>query len=124
MKRASLRFSAFLFLLVLTACHPAMKLTKSDATVVLTQHSISAPDPSSPGNHRVLRLVYGSGKDKNREVYRSGVTLTTPPVDASKLVDLGTTAKSRNKYWGLRPRTCRSTRVSGIPRGPAPFRSS
>jgi hypothetical protein len=55
------------------ACYPAMKLTKNDADVVLSTHTIGAPDPSVAGPYSVLRLSYGSGTDKNRAIYRDEV---------------------------------------------------
>jgi hypothetical protein len=102
-------------------CHPAMKLTKSDAPAVLTRHSITAPDPSAPGSFQVLRLTYGSGKDKNRDDYRTRVALKTPSVDASKLVDLGNTAKTRNKYWGFTPKEMPLNARVWYPDGRGPF---
>ena len=87
-----------------SACAPPLKLAKNDADVVLTRHTITAPDPSTPGPFAVRRLYYGSGTDRNRVEYRDSVSIRTDSVDASKLVDLGTSAKSRNKYWGFTPK--------------------
>ena len=87
-----------------TACTPALKLTPSDASVVLAQQALNAPDPGQPGRYDVLTLYYGSGTDKNRDAYRDSVTITTEPVDASKLVSLGGSASERNDYWGFTPK--------------------
>jgi dienelactone hydrolase len=87
--------------LLVAACAPTLKLTPSDAGVVLSRQILDAPDPGLPGPHKVLTLYYGSGTDKNRVVYRDSVTIKTPTVDVSKMVDLGRSAKERNKYWGF-----------------------
>ena len=52
------------------ACTPALKLTPTDADVVLSRHALQAPDPGQPGPRQVLTLYYGSGTDKNRPEYR------------------------------------------------------
>jgi len=102
-------------------CYPAMKLTPNDADVVLAQHTIQAPDPTLPGSYPVLELYYGSGTDKNREVYRDGVTIRTDAVDASKLVSLGESAKTRNEYWGFTPKAMPLNARVWYPDGPGPF---
>ena len=61
----------------LTACTPALKLTPSDASVVLARQALNAPDPGQPSRYEVLTLYYGSGTDKNRDAYRDSVTITT-----------------------------------------------
>jgi dienelactone hydrolase len=103
------------------ACYPSLKLAPNDAATVLNQHSITAPDPSSRGPLRVLRLHYGSGKDKNRAAYRDSVQLRTDSVDASKLVDLGQSARSRNSYWGFTPRGMPLNGRVWYPEGRGPF---
>jgi hypothetical protein len=84
--------------LVAVGCTPALKLSPSDADVVLARQALDAPDPGRPGSHGVLTLYYGSGTDKNRSEYRDSVSITTPTVDVSKLVDLGSSAEERNDY--------------------------
>ena len=103
------------------ACYPALKLAPNDADVVLASHTLDAPDPSAPGSMRVLTMYYGSGTDKNRPEYRDSVTLKTEPVDASKLVDLGESAKSRNAYWGFAPAKMPLNARVWYPDGPGPF---
>ncbi len=56
-----------------------------------------------PGPHEVSTFYYGRGDDKNRPEYRDSVTLVTGSVDASDLVSLGSSAKSRREYWGFSP---------------------
>ena len=93
---------AFAVLLAL-ACAGSLELTPSDAPTVLSGHHLDAPSPAAPGPHDVLTLYYGSGTDRNRAEYRDSVAFVTEPVDASKLVSLGGSAKSRNRYWGFSP---------------------
>ena len=86
-----------------SACAGSLDLTPSDAPTVLSGHHLDHPNPALPGPHEVLTLYYGSGTDRNRPEYRDSVTIVTEPVDASKLVSLGGSAKSRNEYWGFPP---------------------
>ena len=86
-----------------SACAGSLDLTPSDAATVLSGHHLDHPNPALPGPHDVLTLYYGSGTDRNRAEYRDSVSIVTEPVDASKLVSLGNSAKSRNKYWGFSP---------------------
>ncbi len=106
------------------ACTPALKLTPSDADVVLARQALEAPDPGQAGPYDVLTLYYGAGTDKNRPEYRDSVSITTETVDASKLVSLGQSADERNDYWGFTPKEMTSTPASGIPTGTAPSRWS
>src|SRR5688500_943713 len=93
-----------LLALFASACAQPIRLTRDDSNVVLARHTITAPDPTVRDTFPVRTLYYGSGKDRNRAEYRDSVTIKTDSVDASKLVDLGTTAKSRNSYWGFSPK--------------------
>ena len=92
-----------LLTILASACAGSLDLTPSDAPTVLSGHHLDHPNPALPGPHDVLTLYYGSGTDKNRAEYRDSVTIVTEPVDASKLVSLGGSAKSRNEYWGFSP---------------------
>src|SRR5699024_9568348 len=42
--------------------------------------------PASPGSYDTIFFTYGSGTDLHREEYATGVTETTPPVDASQFI--------------------------------------
>ncbi len=95
--------SVVLAALVAGGCASSLELTPSDAATVLAGHHLDHPNPARPGPHEVLTLYYGSGTDKNRAEYRDSVAIVTEPVDASKLVSLGSSAKSRNSYWGFSP---------------------
>jgi dienelactone hydrolase len=107
--------------LAILACAPALKLATDDSATVLSQHRLDAADPSQRGPFAVRFLYYGSGTDRNRPEYRDSVALTTEPVDASKLVDLGTTAKSRNSYWGFTPAKMPLNARVWYPDGDGPF---
>src|SRR5689334_24205725 len=67
-------------LLLAAACVQPLKLAKDDSPVVLAHQTLDAPNPSTPGPHHVLTLYYGSGKDKNRAVYRDSVSIKTKRV--------------------------------------------
>lgn len=107
--------------LLAAACTPALQLTPSDADVVLRHQALDAPDPGKNGPHGVLTLYYGSGTDKNRPEYRDSVAVTTPTVDASKLVDLGRSAEERNDYWGFTPEDMPLNARVWYPDGAGPF---
>ena len=104
-----------------SACTPALKLTPSDAPVVLAHQVLDAADPGLPGPYEVRTLYYGSGTDKNRPEYRDSVAITTEPVDASKLVSLGASASSRNSYWGFTPKEMPLNARVWYPEGDGPF---
>jgi dienelactone hydrolase len=105
----------------LLGCYPAMQLTADDSDVVLARHTIDAPDPSIIGAWSVRTLYYGSGTDRRRPEFRDSVSITTPTVDASKLVDLGTNARSRNAYWGFTPKEMPLNARVWYPDGEGPF---
>lgn len=108
-------------LLLVGACAAPLKLAPDDSDTVLSRHSIDAPDPGAKGAFAVRRLYYGSGTDRRRPEYRDSVALKTEPVDASKLVDLGTSAKSRNGYWGFTPKSMPLNARVWYPEGEGPF---
>ena len=101
--RMSRRWIAVLALLLFAGCRGPLELAPSDADDVLSRQLLEAPDPGRRGPLEVRTLYYGSGTDRNRPEYRDSVTYVTEPVDASKLVDLGSSAESRNSYWGFEP---------------------
>ncbi|NJD11829.1 MAG: hypothetical protein FIB01_15775, partial [Gemmatimonadetes bacterium] len=107
--------------LALGACAAPLKLAKDDSDVVLAHHTLQAPDPALPGPYAVGFLYYGSGTDKRRSQYRDSVTLKTKPVDAGKLVDLGQTAKARQRYWGFTPKEMPLNGRVWYPVGAGPF---
>ncbi len=113
--------TALAALLALGGCRGTLELTPSDADTVLSRQVLDAPDPGAPGPHAVRTLYYGSGSDKNRAEYRDSVTFVTEAVDGSKLVDLGSAAKDRNKYWGFTPREMPLNARVWYPDGDGPF---
>ncbi|MCE2455868.1 MAG: hypothetical protein J4G12_08670 [Gemmatimonadetes bacterium] len=102
-------------------CHPALRLSPNDADRVLDRHTLAAPDPGQPGPLEVLTLYYGSGTDLRRPEYRDSVSIVTPAVDASKLVDLGSSADERNDYWGFTPEEMPLNARVWYPAGDGPF---
>jgi predicted dienelactone hydrolase len=121
MSAHALRRVCYALAFAMLACAPALKLAPDDSPTVLSQHRLDAADPSQPGPFAVRFLYYGSGTDRNRPEFRDSVALKTEPVDASKLVDLGTTAKSRNSYWGFTPSKMPLNARVWYPDGDGPF---
>ena len=65
--------------------------------------TLRAEDPSRQGRYPVLMLTYGSGNDRRRREYASGVAFRTTSVDASRLLKNfhGFKAAVRRRYWGF-----------------------
>jgi dienelactone hydrolase len=103
------------------ACAPSLRLAPDDSDTVLAYQRLDAPDPSLRGPYPVRRLYYGSGTDRNRPEYRDSVAVRTQSVDASKLVDLGRSADSRNDYWGFTPEAMPLNARVWYPDAPGPF---
>jgi len=112
---------ALALLLLLGACRGALKLEPSDADRVLAHQVLDEEDPARPGDHEVSFLYYGSGTDRQRPEYRDSVTIVTETVDASKLVDLGESAKERRRYWGFSPDSFPLNARVWYPEGRGPF---
>jgi dienelactone hydrolase len=113
--------SWFLPLLALGACMGTLELAPDDSDQVLTRHLLDVPSPLETGPYGVKHLFYGSGTDKNRAEFRDSVAFKTDRVDASKLVSLGNSAKSRNEYWGFKPDSFPLNARVWYPDGPGPF---
>jgi dienelactone hydrolase len=107
--------------LLAAACYPALRLAPDDSDVVLARHVLDASNPALPGPHEVRRLYYGSGADRRRPEYRDSVAIRTDSVDASKFVDLGASARSRNRYWGFTTRGMPLNARVWYPSGDGPF---
>ena len=110
-----------LLVLMIAGCRGAMRLEESDHLTVLSRQLMRGSSPSARGEFAVRTLTYGHGDDKNRAEYRGGVALTTETVDASKLIDLGDQAKSRNGYWGFTPKEFPLNGRVWYPDGAGPF---
>ncbi len=106
---------------VTAACSTSLNLTPSDHETVLAEQTLDAPHPARPGSYAVGRLYYGSGTDRHRPEYRDSVAIVTEPVDASKLVSLGSSAKERNSYWGFTPKEFPINGRVWYPEGDGPF---
>ncbi len=102
-------------------CRGSLELVPSDAGTVLAHQVLDAPNPGDAGDHPMLTFYYGSGTDRRRPEYRDSVRYVTPTVDASKLVDLGESAKSRNEWWGFSPDSFPLNARVWYPDGPGPF---
>ncbi len=102
-------------------CRGSLQLVPNDADVVLAQQLLDAPNPGEPGSFEVRSLYYGSGTDRRRPEYRDSVAIKTETVDASKLVNLGQSAKERNGYWGFTPKEFPINGRVWYPDGPGPF---
>lgn len=99
----------------------AVELAPDDSDRVLSRQLLDAPSPLEPGHREVRSLYYGRGDDKNRLEYRDSVAFTTPSVDASKLVSLGSREESRNEYWGFGPDSFPLNARVWYPEGEGPF---
>ena len=115
--------AAFLALMpvLFAGCMGAVDLAPDDSQTVLSRQLLDAPSPLEPGTLEVRSLYYGSGTDKNRAEYRDSVAFVTGRVDASKLVSLGSSADSRNKYWGFKPDSFPLNARVWYPGGPGPY---
>ena len=112
--------SAVLALSAACATGP-LKVTPSDADVVLARQALDGPSPAERGPYGVKTLYYGSGTDQRRAEYRDSVRIVTDSVDASKLVSLGRSAKARNKLWGFSPKGFPLNGRVWYPDGDGPF---
>ncbi|MFT4606123.1 MAG: dienelactone hydrolase [Rhodothermales bacterium] len=122
MNRFFLSLSTPLFIgFLVGACAHVPVLVPSDSDVVLAHHALTEDNPGEPGPYDVRTLYYGSGTDLQRAVYRDSVAIRTDSVDASKLVDLGDSAKERNRYWGFTPEAFPLNGRVWYPDGDGPF---
>ena len=110
-----------LLVATLAGCTAPLHLTPSDAETVLDRHTLGDDSPAEPGPFSWKTLYYGSGTDKNRPEYRDSVAIVTETVDASKLVDLGSSEESRNDYWGFSPDSFPINGRVWYPDGRGPF---
>ena len=60
-----------------TACSQALKFSTDDSAKVLSQQTITAPNPANRGSYTVNTLFYGSGTDQRRLEYRDRVRIKT-----------------------------------------------
>lgn len=94
---------ALLCLALAAACVQPLRLARDDSPTVLSGPPLAASSPAERGTFQVRTLYYGSGRDRNRAVFRDSVTLRTGLVDGSKFAAAPTPAlgKERKSYWGF-----------------------
>jgi dienelactone hydrolase len=104
------------------SCTQALELSKDDSPVVLSQQTITAPNPAEPGPYKVARMYYGSGTDKQRSVFRDSVTFKTKPVDISPYATVApAVADDRRSYWGFDMKKVPLNGRVWYPEGDGPF---
>ena len=64
-----------------TACSQPLKFSKDDSATVLAYQTITAPNPADEGTFKVVRMYYGSGRDKQRPEFKDSITYRTKSVD-------------------------------------------
>lgn len=108
--------------LLAAGCSQALELMKDDSAEILSRHTIEAPNPAERGPHPVKTLFYGSGTDKQRAEYRTGVAIKTKTVDVSPFATVtGDAAKVRRNFWGF---DLKKVPINGrvwYPDGPGPW---
>jgi hypothetical protein len=80
---------------------------------------LNMPDPSQPGSYKVQTLFYGTGKDRQRPEYRSGVAFVTGSVDGTPFTSGWSSA--RISYWGFGPDALPINARVWYPDGAGPF---
>lgn len=103
-------------------CSQALKFMKDDSAEILSRQTITAPNPADRGPHTVKSLFYGSGTDKQRPEFRTGVTIKTKTVDVSPFVSItGDAVKQRKEFWGFDLKKAPINGRVWYPDGPGPF---
>jgi dienelactone hydrolase len=85
--------------------------------------SVPLGDPGLPGPYAVRTMTYGSGTDQRRPEFGAAVDVTTPTVDASKVLDrLGNGAdEARAWFWGFGVDALPLNGRAWLPVGAGPF---
>jgi len=103
-------------------CSQALKFMKDDSADILSKQTIMAPNPADRGPFSVKTLFYGSGTDKQRAEFRTGVTIKTKTVDVTPFATVtGTAAKQRLKFFGFDLKKAPLNGRVWYPEGPGPF---
>jgi len=81
------------------------------------------PDPGLPGALAFRRFTYGSGTDRQRSEFASGVTLRSRSVDGARLIDgwEGASGWARTRYWGFDAKALPLNGRVWMPEGAGPF---
>jgi hypothetical protein len=84
---------------------------------------IDLPDPSGEGEFEVVKLCYGSGKDKHREEFGKNANIITEPVDGKPFVSNWDKFNgwARTKYWGFNEKALPLNARVWYPGGKGPF---
>ena len=84
---------------------------------------IGLPDPSVEGEYQVLKLTYGSGKDRYRREFGEEVDIRTDSVDGSRFVSNWEKfhGKARTRYWGFDEESLPLNARVWYPDGAGPF---
>lgn len=108
--------------LLAAACSQPLKLMKDDSAEILSRQTIAAPNPAERGPHAVKTVFYGSGTDKQRAEFRTGVAIKTTTVDVSPFATVtGDAAKVRKKFWGFDLKKAPINGRVWYPDGPGPW---
>lgn len=78
-------------------------------------------DPGRRGSLAVKTLTYGSGTDRLRPEYAGGATLTTKPVDLSRVITGWTGDSDRTRRWGFDAAHIPLNAQVWYPEGPGPY---
>ena len=84
---------------------------------------LSLDDPGAPGPYAVRSLSYGSGTDRHRPAFGAAVTVTTPSVDASAVLQRlgGGADEARELFWGFGLDRLPLNGLVWLPEGDGPF---
>jgi dienelactone hydrolase len=103
-------------------CTQALKFMKDDSAETLSRLTITAPNPGERGPHPVKTMFYGSGTDKQRAEFRTGVTIKTKTVDVTPFATVtGDAAKQRRKFFGFDLKKAPINGRVWYPDGPGPW---
>jgi dienelactone hydrolase len=106
----------------MAGCSQALKLATNDSATVLSQQTITAPNPAERGTHAVKTLFYGSGTDQRRPEFNAGVAIKTKTVDVSPFATIAPAqVKTRKKFWGFDLKKAPINGRVWYPDGPGPF---
>lgn len=108
--------------LLLAGCSQRLTFMKDDSAEVLSQLTVTASNPSERGPFAVKTLFYGSGTDKQRAEFRTGVAIKTKTVDVSPFASVtGDAVKQRKDFFGFDLKKAPLNGRVWYPDGPGPF---
>jgi dienelactone hydrolase len=113
-----------LFILVIWIAWPGPSYVLPEAVIVRDEKpALHLEHPAEPGPYNVLKLTYGSGKDKHRSEYGKDVDIITTAVDVSQMVGkpMAPVLWLRNTYWGFSLNAVPLNARVWYPEGNGPF---